>query len=48
MTNIELFNSNKYISSWFSKYLMLNILIIIKIVLKDNNFIIISFYKFNN
>ena len=46
--NNELFSSDRYVLDRLMKYLMLNILIIIKVISEDNDFIMISLYKMNN
>src|SRR2546430_14291187 len=46
--NNKLFNNDRYVLDRLAKYLISNILIIIKIISEDNDFIIISLYKINN
>ena len=46
--NTKFFSDDKYMFNELMKYLMLNILIIVKIILRDNNFIMMSLCKINN
>ena len=48
MINTKFFNDDKYVFCRIMKYLMLNSLIIIKIISKDNNFMITKTCKIDN
>ena len=46
--NSKLLSNDKYVLDRLVKYLMSNILIIVKVVSEDNDFIIVSLCKMNN